>query len=416
MNLSFPLTSIFVFILWLPSAANAFICRDDDLLNFLEEFVESATQEELYEKHQIFLSEDASEVYGVCIVSAFSILNEALEEKALNSPSNAVLAADALINYSIVIFGEERQAEWTGAGKSFADDIHSQALEYVDFAREQNYPQAFILKSKMFYEGIGLRESHLNAFDQLLSASQVAEDREMQLEILEMMQVVNPNHVATKAYENKLFSSDVPEERLAAQGTGFFVSPTAVLTAAHVVAGRNSISLITSESKTVAAKLETLDTVNDLAVLRVAEGDVRRTFLNSGALPSLGSEITVIGYPLSAVMGDQPRLTGGIVNAVHGPDNDPRLLQISAGVQAGSSGSPVLDSSGNAIGVVISKLSDSFLEKTAGDRPQNINFAIKVAYALPLINLERGVGGEGPLTRTEIMAKARDSIVLIIAE
>lgn len=413
----YPFTTFLMALLFIPSVVNAFICKDDELITFLEDFAESAPQQELYEKHQLFLSEDANAAYGpFCVIKSFTILNNALEEKALDSASNAFLAADALIAYSIVVFGEERQPEWTASGKAFAEDIHSKALQYVNYARDQNYPPSFILKANMFLHGIGVRKSQLNAFDQLLSASRVAEDRETQLNILEKMQILNPNHAATKAYERQLFSGAAPEEPSVAQGTGFFVSPTIVLTAAHVVAGREDITLITSESQTVSASIETLDTVNDLAVLRVGPQNARQTFLRSGSLPSLGSEITVIGYPLSAVMGDQPRLTGGIVNALHGPSNDPRLLQISAGVQAGSSGSPVLDSSGNAIGVVISKLSDSFLEATTGDSPQNINFAIKVAYALPIIDMERDVGGGDRLTRTEVVAKAENSIVLIFAE
>jgi len=57
--------------------------------------------------------------------------------------------------------------------------------------------------------------------------------------------------------------------------------------------------------------------------------------------------------------------------------NDTRYLQISAGVQAGNSGGPLLDTSGDVVGVVSSKLNAIKFAKATGDLPQNINFAVK---------------------------------------
>ena len=70
-------------------------------------------------------------------------------------------------------------------------------------------------------------------------------------------------------------------------------------------------------------------------------------------------------------------MTTGIVSSLSGIRGDTRLLQITAPVQAGNSGGPLLDASGNVIGVVVSKLDAAWVAKVAGDVPQNVNFAIR---------------------------------------
>ena len=57
--------------------------------------------------------------------------------------------------------------------------------------------------------------------------------------------------------------------------------------------------------------------------------------------------------------------------------NDTRYLQISAAVQPGNSGGPLLDTSGEVVGMVAAKLNALEVARATGDIPQNINFAIK---------------------------------------
>jgi S1-C subfamily serine protease len=65
------------------------------------------------------------------------------------------------------------------------------------------------------------------------------------------------------------------------------------------------------------------------------------------------------------------------VNSLSGILNDTRFLQISAQVEPGNSGGPLLDTSGNVVGVVAEKLNAIKFAKVTGDIPQNVNFAIK---------------------------------------
>jgi S1-C subfamily serine protease len=70
-------------------------------------------------------------------------------------------------------------------------------------------------------------------------------------------------------------------------------------------------------------------------------------------------------------------VTTGIVSSLSGLMNDSRVLQITAPVQPGNSGGPLLDTSGQLVGVVSSKLDGIRFASVTGNIPENINFAIK---------------------------------------
>jgi S1-C subfamily serine protease len=92
---------------------------------------------------------------------------------------------------------------------------------------------------------------------------------------------------------------------------------------------------------------------------------------------ALGEDVTVTGFPLAGLLSNDLIVTSGQVNSLAGLANDPTMLQISAPVQPGNSGGPLLDRSGAIVGVVVSKLNVERLAKLTGDMAQNVNFAIK---------------------------------------
>ena len=65
--------------------------------------------------------------------------------------------------------------------------------------------------------------------------------------------------------------------------------------------------------------------------------------------------------------------------------DDSSQFQISAPVQPGNSGGPLLDAKGATIGVIVSKLNAVGVAERTGDIPQNVNFAIKSAVALTFL-------------------------------
>ncbi len=94
-----------------------------------------------------------------------------------------------------------------------------------------------------------------------------------------------------------------------------------------------------------------------------------------------GDNVVVVGFPLRGLLASQTNVTTGTISATAGLRDDTRYLQITAPVQPGNSGGPLLDQSGNIVGVVVSTLDALKLAELTGDIPQNVNFAIKASVA-----------------------------------
>lgn len=157
-----------------------------------------------------------------------------------------------------------------------------------------------------------------------------------------------------------------------ASGSGFAVTSTLIVTNAHLAKGCIRIVVIDRGP----ARLRAIDGRNDLALLEVPESATAAT-LSQGKLRQ-GDSVTVVGYPLQGLLASGPQVTAGNVTALAGLANDTGLFQISAPVQPGNSGGPVLDASGNVVGVVVSKLNALKAAAITGDVPQNINFAVSL--------------------------------------
>ena len=99
-----------------------------------------------------------------------------------------------------------------------------------------------------------------------------------------------------------------------------------------------------------------------------------------GASVRAGDPIVALGYPLPGLLSSDVNLSVGNVSALAGLRDDTRYLQISAPVQPGNSGGPLLDASGHLVGIVTSKL-DFRVARFTGDIPQNVNFALKAEIA-----------------------------------
>lgn len=69
------------------------------------------------------------------------------------------------------------------------------------------------------------------------------------------------------------------------------------------------------------------------------------------------------------------------MTALAGIKDDSRMLQISAPVQPGNSGGPLLDETGTVVGIVVAKLNALKLAEATNDLAQNVNFAIKASVA-----------------------------------
>jgi S1-C subfamily serine protease len=161
-------------------------------------------------------------------------------------------------------------------------------------------------------------------------------------------------------------------------GTGFLIS-----TSGHIVTNNHVISDCVGDvhgnlvgDSVATLRVVSTDETNDLALLQLAGSFKDAATIRATAVHS-GDSIIAIGYPFHGLLTSDFTVTTGIVSSLSGLFNDTRFLQISAPVQPGNSGGPLLDSSGNVVGVVSEKINALKFVKATGDIPENINFAIK---------------------------------------
>ena len=161
-------------------------------------------------------------------------------------------------------------------------------------------------------------------------------------------------------------------------GTAFFINSVGfAVTNSHVVEACNEVRSVGADRSVAQTVVVATDHENDLALLKVnAKADSHAQFRLSPPIRQ-GEQITLYGYPLAGALASSGNLATGVVSALAGLYNDTRKMQISAPIQPGNSGAPLLDQSGNVIGVVSSKLDAVATTKVTGDIPQNVNFAIK---------------------------------------
>lgn len=172
----------------------------------------------------------------------------------------------------------------------------------------------------------------------------------------ELVRRIKPSAVAIETF-------DARGEKLS-RGSGFFIDYDRVVTNRHVIDGahRAEVHLHTGSSFPVRNVLA-VDAEADVALLKVdAPRQVVRPLPLDRTSPQEGESIVIIGNPF----GLEGSVTNGIVSAVRDIPGFGRIIQITAPISPGSSGSPVVNMHGQVIGVAT-------LQVTGG---QSVNFAI----------------------------------------
>ena len=190
-------------------------------------------------------------------------------------------------------------------------------------------------------------------------------------------------------------------------GTGFFVNRDGyVLTNDHVAGECEAVAVLPDRGEPMAGRVVARDPTNDLAILKT---DIRPAKVAAFRIGSrLGEPVAVFGFPLSDVLASTGNFTLGNVTATAGLRDDSRFLQISAPVQSGNSGGPLLDHNGNYVGVVTAKLNALKIMVSKGDLPQNVNFAIKAAVAANFLDTNGVAFETGPAKEAMLPADLAD--------
>ena len=203
----------------------------------------------------------------------------------------------------------------------------------------------------------------------------------------------------------------------ASSGTGFFVTSDGdVVTNAHVVENCPTIRATTAQGAMAEAKVIARDVGNDLAYLRTGLSAKKTAAFRTSI--RLGETVEAFGYPLTDVLAKSGNFTLGNVSALVGIGDDSRYLQISAPVQPGNSGGPLLDQNGNLVGVVSAKLNAlKLMLATNGDIAQNVNFAIRASIVATFMDANGVAYATGsaalPMQPADLADLAKDMSIFI---
>jgi len=223
------------------------------------------------------------------------------------------------------------------------------------------------------------------------------------------------NIAATAALPPPPAASSKPKERFSATGSGFYINvDAAIMTNAHVVAGCDSIT-VDGEPLRVVSASEPFD----LAVLTPQTPRKAAHFLTFASKPArLNSDITVAGYPLQSILSGL-NITRGSISSMEGLE-DATEMQITAPVQPGNSGGPIVDRFGRVVGIVVAQLDPDVTKRMTGADPQNINFGIRGAIGALFAGLNdvevNTTGAAAKIEPEDLADQLREATVLIRCE
>lgn len=176
--------------------------------------------------------------------------------------------------------------------------------------------------------------------------------------------------------------------RVFSQGTCFLIDKGGyLLTNQHVVGNSEKVSIkgVKGDFGTwYEAKVVAVDVDLDMALLKLVDESItfnQVPYRIANTTVAQGSKAFVLGYPLTTAMGDEIKVTDGIISARSGYKGSLSQYQFSAAIQPGNSGSPLFNEQGEVVGLINSKLRGA----------ESAGYAIKSPYVHTFVNQVEGV-------------------------
>ena len=287
---------------------------------------------------------------------------------------------------------------------------YNQAVSWFRKAADQGFVLAQYNLGVTYENGYGVPEDNIQAYawfnlaaaqgdedakearddtGQHMNFSQYTEARELSREIAARIER-NQNESDSSSFSDTSDSVFKPEPELEGNGSGFVIGrdgeTTFIVTNHHVVEDCAKVTVVHA-GKSYEASVRAKDANSDLALLETNIPAARPASFSRLSRARLGEAVTAAGYPLQGLLSKSLNVTGGNISALAGLGDDAKHLQITAPLQPGNSGGPLLDGAGNVIGVAASKLNAIAAAKLTGDLPQNVNFAIKAALVRSFLDI-----------------------------
>jgi S1-C subfamily serine protease len=194
-------------------------------------------------------------------------------------------------------------------------------------------------------------DHELPSWSEPVSAATLTPDEQNNIDIYKNNKD-NVVYITSTVIQRTWFGGTYPSQAL---GSGFLISADGqILTNNHVVSGSSQVEVTLPDRSTYKAQILDRDQVNDLALIKI-EPKRKLGFLHLGDSDAIqvGQKVLAIGQPLHL----DGTLTVGVISSLHrtidGEDNRrlEDMIQTDAAINPGNSGGPLLDSSGNVIGI-----------------------------------------------------------------
>ncbi len=183
-------------------------------------------------------------------------------------------------------------------------------------------------------------------------------------------------------------------------GSGFAISKDGHFLTNHHVVKRCQLVVVHPPSGIQKSVVVASDIKNDLALLKTTLNN-KEVLPLAGENASLLDDIVVAGYPFSLTLSSSVKLTKGVVSSLAGLKNDYSRFQIDAAIQPGNSGGPILNQTGNVVGVAVGALNKELFSEA-----ENTNFGIKSSTARTFVeanNVTLPKPNSTPMTKGELV-------------
>lgn len=272
---------------------------------------------------------------------------------------------DSTIDYSKAIEKgyEDYEIYYRRAFAYYSVEFYNNAIE--DFTKALSYKST---EDAYFYRGLAkLAKNDISGIEDLKKGGSQGQALVREFE---MDNITNP-------------SDNSSSSKYIASGTGFFIDPRGyIVTNHHVIEDASGIDVFVTKSgktSTYKAKSVVIDKSNDLAIIKIIDNNFAKLapvpYTIGSGTKDVGTSVFAMGYPQLSYLGEEIKVTDGIISSKTGYQGDITTYQISAPIQPGNSGGPLFDKNGLLVGVTNAGVSEL----------DNVGYAIKVSYMNNLI-------------------------------